>query len=298
MSVLKNVNLFAKETGIPKELFEEIYALESDFFQKISKEPDFNKRQELYSFVYQKVAEITSDHNKDYFWDLVREKTKIASLFKNELQGKSIIDIGSGSGAFLYAISKMGINYKSLYGMDVKAPSLPKDDYSKKIDLLQQNAIKFSVPQPFEVAMLDNVYEHIALQDLDLFLDSVSKSLQPGGKLILLIPHKDFGPSDWTKLLDNTFSGAVNAHCLHLNETTYTETINALKKHGFVSFSAVNPFKTLVSLNTLFPNLRLPVGIFTFLEKSAFLTNLLKLIKINGRCFFRMQVSLIAQKAK
>ncbi len=297
MPELINLQRFSKETGMPPELFEEIYQLESKFYKDITQEPDFDKRQQLYSFIYQKVAELTSQYDPDYFLKLVEEKTKIAQLFRKELNGKSILDIGSGSGAFLYAIAKMKLPHKLLCGLDVKSPTLPIDEFSEKIMCLQRNAIKFTVPQKFEVAMLDNVYEHIAHQDKNFFLNSITNSLESGGKLILLIPHREFGPTDWTKLIDASFSGKLAAHCIHLDETTFADTVNQLKLHGFVKFSVVNPFKALVKLNDIFPNLRLPIGWFTYIESNKTLLKLMKLFKVNGRSFLRMQVAIIAEKA-
>jgi SAM-dependent methyltransferase len=173
---------------------------------------------------------------------------------------------------------------------------LPNDEFSKKVNCLQRNAIKFEVPEQFETAMLDNVYEHIAKSDKQFFLNSVSNSIKPGGKLILIIPHKAFGPSDWTSLIDNSFSGKLASHCVHLDETTFSDTILELKKHGFIKFYSPIPFIAFTGLRNYFSNLRLPSSWFAYIENNKFILNFLKLFKYKNRSFFRMQVIIVAEK--
>lgn len=294
---LINLKYFSYKTGIPSEVLSEMYILEKNFFEKISNESDFNIRQELYSNVYTKSAELLEPYSKNYFEVLVKAKSKILNIFKKEVFGKSILDIGSGSGAFLYSIAKSGLPYKYLYGLDVKIPVLPNDSFSKEVKCFQRNVIDFELSDKFEVAILDNVYEHISLADKDLFLRSVAKSLELGGKLILIIPNRLFGPTDWTILEDNTHRGKIKANCLHLDETTYKEVIKNLKNYGFSNFVSPIPFIVLSRLNQIFPNFRLPSSVYSFIENSLFI-KILKNIKFKGKSIMRMEVSIIAEKIK
>lgn len=294
---LINLEHYSNKNGLPTEVLAEMYEIESKFHDEILAESHFDKRQDLYSYVYTKSAELTEPYSKNYFDVLVEAKKKVLTVFKKEVIGKSVLDIGSGSGAFLYAIAKSGYPYKSLFGLDVKAPTLPADDLAEKIACYQRNVIDFEVPQRFEIAILDNVYEHIAPADKDLFLKSITKSIQIGGKLILLIPNRLFGPTDWTVLKDNTFSGKMKANCLHLDETTFSEVMTTLTKYGFSNFKSPIPFIVLYKLNQLFPNFRLPSSFYAFLEDS-WLIRALKNIKFKGKSIMRMEVSIIAERIK
>jgi 2-polyprenyl-3-methyl-5-hydroxy-6-metoxy-1,4-benzoquinol methylase len=294
---LKNLKHYSNKNGLPIEVLAEMYKIESKFHAEILAEAHFDKRQDLYSNVYNKSAELTEPYSKNYFDVLVAAKKKVLKVFKKEVIGKSVLDIGSGSGAFLYSIAKSGYPYKSLFGLDVKAPTLPSDDLAKEITCYQRNVIDFEVPQQFEIAILDNVYEHIAPADKDLFLKSITKSIEVGGKLILLIPNKLFGPSDWTVLKDNTFSGKIEASCLHLDEITFSEVITTLTKYGFANFKSPIPFIVLYKLNQLFPNFRLPSAFYAFLEDS-WLIRAFKNIKFKGKSVMRMEVSIIAERIK
>ena len=294
---LINLKYFSNKSGIPSEVLFEMYTEEMNFFEKISNEPDFNIRQGLYSYVYTKSAELLEPYSKNYFEVLVKAKSKILNIFKLEVIGKSVLDIGSGSGAFLYAIAKSGLPYKSLYGLDVKAPVLPEDPFSKEVKCFQRNVVDFKLPEKFEVAILDNVYEHISLADKDLFLISISQSLEIGGKLILIIPNRLFGPTDWTILKDNSHTGKTKANCLHLDETTFKEVMETLSKYGFSNFISPIPFIVLSKLNQIFPNFRLPSTIYSFLENSLFI-RILKNIRFKGKSIMRMEISIIAEKIK
>ncbi len=293
----ENSEFYSSKTGLPIEVLEEMYVSESKFHGEILDEDNFNKRTALYEYIYTKSAKATAPYLKEYFFDLIDAKKLILNIYKKEFQGKSIIDIGCGSGAFLYVVAQSGLTNKSLYGLDVKAPTFPKDEYSDRIKTIQSSVISFSVPQLFEAAMLDNVYEHIAPADKTYFLKSISDSLVIGGKLVLIIPSRLFGPADWTLLVDRSFSGNLEAKCLHLDETTFKEAILNLEKFGFGNFKSPIPFIALNPLKQIFPNFRLPSSFYSAIEGSA-LMNLLKKIKFRGKCLFRMEVTIIAEKIK
>ncbi|MCP9767656.1 methyltransferase domain-containing protein [Lacihabitans sp. LS3-19] len=294
---LNNLSFFSNKTGLPQEILAEMFKVESNFNELILKEKDFYKRKELYDYVYSKSAELVEPYSKDYFGELVKAKSEILKIFKKEVDGKSIIDIGSGSGAFLYAIAKSKLDYKSLYGLDVKAPTLPKDKYSDQVKCFQRNVIDFELPQTFEVAILDNVYEHIALDDKDLFLNSISKSLVKGGKLVLLIPNKLFGPTDWTILIDNSHTGKIKAQCLHLDETTFKDVIKTLEIYGFSNFISPLPFIAFNKVRQFFPNFRLPSKFYAALENSLIIRKLKK-VKFKGKSIVRMEIVIIAEKIR
>lgn len=293
----ENSSFYSTKTGLPVHVLEEMFVSESKFHEEILAENDFDKRTALYEYIYTKSAKATAPYLKEYFFDLIDAKKLILNIYKKEFEGKSIIDIGCGSGAFLYVVAQSGLSYKTLYGLDVKAPTFPKDAFSENIKTIQSSVIKFSVPQQFEAAMLDNVYEHIAPADKSFFLKALSDSLVIGGKLVLIIPSRLFGPADWTLLVDRTFSGNLEATCLHVDETTFKETMANLEKFGFGNFKSPIPFIALNPLKQIFPNFRLPSSFYAAIEDSL-LMKLLKKIKFRGKSLFRMEVTIIAEKIK
>ncbi len=295
MAKLKNLNYWSDKTGIPANILEEVYSRETNFHKAISGENDFDKRQALYTEVYTGVDAIMSPFSKNYFDQIVAAKFKILNLFKKDVEGKSILDVGSGSGAFLYAVAKSGMACKELYGLDVKAPKLPDDSAAKRVNCFEKNVVKFELPQKFDVIISDNVYEHIAPSDNKAFMQSLSNGLEKGGKLILIVPHKYFGPWDWTKLEDDSNRGSIPAECVHLNETTYRELIHILKENGFGNFVSPMPFIALNKLNQIFPNIRLNSNFCAFLE-SSWLIKFFKRITFKRKSLLRMEVIIVAEK--
>ena len=294
---LESLKFYSIKTGIPHSVLEGMFQSESIFHNEILKEDDFDKRTALYEKIYTESANATAPYLKEYFKDIVEAKKLIFNIFKKEIKGKSIIDIGCGSGGFLYVVAQSGLAFKTLYGLDVKTPTFPKDQYSDQIECLQSSIVNFVVPKKFEVAMLDNVYEHIAPADKAFFLTSIANCLGLGGKLIVVIPSRLFGPGDWTLLVDRSFSANIEATCLHLDETTFKETMSNLKKFGFGNFKSPIPFVALNPLKQIFPNFRLPSSFYAALEDSLLL-RILKRIKFRGKCLFRMEVIIIAEKIK
>jgi 2-polyprenyl-3-methyl-5-hydroxy-6-metoxy-1,4-benzoquinol methylase len=293
----RHIERVSQERNLPTELLTKIFEVESDFHSKIIIESSFDKRQDLYNEFYKNIYKLgfpTFDKIAQFKHE-VKAKSSLVAVFKPELEGKSIIDVGCGSGCFLYALKQSGLPHGQLYGVDAKKPSIVKDEISNGIDFEEVNVIKFETTQSFDVAISDNVFEHIAPADKHFYLESIKKTLNPAGTLILLIPHKGFGPSDYTMIKDNTRSGKIVAECAHLNETTFSEVIADLTEQGFTSFKSPLPFVALSPLRKIFPSLRLNSKVFASLEKNYLFNNFLKKIKINGRSLFRMEVIIIAK---
>jgi 2-polyprenyl-3-methyl-5-hydroxy-6-metoxy-1,4-benzoquinol methylase len=287
----------AKQKNVPADLLVKIYELESDFHAKIIKEDSFDKRQDLYNEFYQKLYKLPfpKTDNIAFFKHEVKVKTELVKLFKNELTNKSILDVGCGSGCFLYAMSQSDVPHQKLLGVDAKKPDIVQDEVSQKISFEEINVVKFSTQERFDLAISDNVFEHITPADTHSYLGSIRSTLNENGTLILLIPHRNFGPWDYTMIRDDSRSGTIMATCAHVNETTYTEVIQELKQHGFKSFKSPLPFVALSPIRKLFPSFRLNANFYANLERSFVFDKILKKIKINGRSLFRMEVIIIAK---
>lgn len=286
----------SKQLRVDPEILTKIYEMESKFSREIKKESSFEERQKLYEYIYTEVPKLFKEDQTNYFQQLIPKKTKIAYQFRKELEGKSVLDIGSGIGSFLYALKKSGIAVKETYGMDIKAAEYPAAEIEQlNIKFYQQNILDFKVDKAFDVIMMDNVYEHIAKADQEYFYRSLKSALKKGTKLIMILPHRMFGPTDYTRILDNTYTGKTEAQLVHLNESSFTEIMNDLKAQGFGNFKTTVPFIAFQALRNVFPNLRLPASWFSFIENNAFLMKLLYLIKKRNRPLLRMEVLIIAE---
>jgi 2-polyprenyl-3-methyl-5-hydroxy-6-metoxy-1,4-benzoquinol methylase len=283
---------FSKFTKIDKKNLLRAFEIEKEFNIKINNEPSPAKRKELYKWVYSQVHVL---YGKDKLNDLdksIAEKKKIAFLFKKEFINKSIIDIGCGDGALLFAINK-SYSHKKLLGVDIS--NITPKDLNKDISFINSDIVNFELNKKYDVAVLDNVYEHISKSDSDDLLTSTINSISKGGKIIFIVPNRNFGPWDVTRIFDFTYSGKTKSMGTHLNETTYSELINKLKDRGFNNFMSPIPLRKVKYLSFF---LRFPSKWMVFIENSKFLMNLIKKFKFNGKPIFRFEVILIASTSE
>jgi SAM-dependent methyltransferase len=293
--VFPDIEAYSKEAGLSPEVLEEAFKLENHYHNLLVNEDNAKKREALYDEFYSNLLQFYGRTAKDdgSLEDRIATKNPQVTLFEKELKGKSIIDFGCGEGYFLMNIQKK-LPYKKLAGVDVFIPETLKNH--PNIQFISSGIINFNTEEKFEVAFSDNVIEHLSPLDLMDHLRSVYESLVPGGKFILVMPNRLFGPMDVTRIMDNSSSGRIPAQGGHLNESTYYEMKEALSKIGFLNFKTVLPIPKFKY--STFKNSRIKADWIIGIEQSNFLLNIFRGIKVKGRCPVRFTVTLICQKPK
>lgn len=234
----KHLEKVARKRKIAETDLIQAYEIESEFHLKVRRETDPEVRERLFSEVYGRIHEL---HEKGGWHDRAaeaRSKARLVRLFRKELEGKSVLDVGCGTGTFLRTIHT-NLEHQELIGIDLSVEILPLEE--EHIQFIQGNVIDFKMDKKFDVVFSDNVIEHIAFDDLSTHLRSIKNALKPGGTLIVITPNRLFGPSDITIITDSTYTNRVGAVGTHLNETTYSEMISILQEHGFSSFRTTIP---------------------------------------------------------
>jgi 2-polyprenyl-3-methyl-5-hydroxy-6-metoxy-1,4-benzoquinol methylase len=196
-------------------------------------------------------------------------KDALVELLRLELEGKSILDIGCGAGDFLLSCSR-NIAHGALLGIDFFAPQI--DVAERNLTFVRSDIVRFKVTSPFDVAISDNVFEHIVPQDVDTHLNSVRGALRRGGTVIILTPHRLFGPWDVTRTVDASHSGWLSARGTHINETTYSELANKLLAFGF-NLRSISP---KVRLGYRKSPARIPTQLFCHAERRPWLMRALQ----------------------
>jgi 2-polyprenyl-3-methyl-5-hydroxy-6-metoxy-1,4-benzoquinol methylase len=247
---------FSRNIGLSEETLIASYELEDRFHDLILAEPSSDVRRQLNDEVYTKAFELYGVVFKFNFEATSSPKDAIVSMLSQELAGRSILDIGCGGGDFLLSCNR-NIEHQRLLGLDVfvKDTEVPE----RRLSFRRSDVVRFEVDEPYDVAITDNVYEHIAPQDIPDHLRSIHRALKPGGKVIILTPHRAFGPWDVTRIVDNSNSGWTAARGTHINESTYSELAAALRANGFTDLEAVHP-KARLGLKTA--RSRVPVDRF------------------------------------
>jgi len=282
---------FSKAISIPPEDLVEAFEIEKKFHKLILVEKNKNRRIELYNQLYTAVHPIykrSSLANQDPS----KLKSRKALLFKKELKNKSILEVGCGQGVFIMNCSKFK-NIKELCGIDVSLPSEEIIKQYPKIKFINADITEFKVLQKYEVVYSNHVLEHMATVDLHTHLASIKEALIEGGKLIINMPNRLFGPSDVTRIIDYSYTGKTEALGSHFNESTYNELISLLKEYGFENFKTVFPHTIL---RHVLPFFRMPASILCKLEKSKFFMKMLHGIKYKGRCIAKLELSIICNK--
>jgi SAM-dependent methyltransferase len=265
---------FSREIGIPAEALVRAFEIERAFHEAVLAESDPARRRMLIREVYANVhpiygkTEAPYDPARNTHVGLIR---RLRGLFTN----CSVLDIGCGRGDLLRGIAEK-LPHGRLLGIEASEAMLPQG--VSGIEFRAADIISFGVDQPFDVVVSENVTEHVAPRDLDEHLCSVRRALREGGALVLLMPHRLFGPSDVTRIIDNTYSNRVPAMGTHLNESTNREMIVALRGHGFRRFR---------------PIARLPLAMQLMIERGGPLLGLIYRIRRHGRPFFARPIGLV-----
>jgi len=280
---------FSKSIEIPAENLVKAFEIEKIFHKQILCENSFEKRKAMYSNVYNTVHPIYGKNTTEIQQER-NPKDRIVQLFKKELGGKSILDVGCGQGYFLQSISKQ-LKHKQLVGIDVSIPPISR--IHTDIEFISADIIKFDMDKQFDVVFSDQLLEHVAPPDLSMHLRSIKGALKSRGLFIVNLPNRLFGPSDVTRMIDFSYTGRTEAQGTHLNESTYGELIPILERNGFKDFKTVLP---IPKLKYMLKNFRMNPSLLVTIEKNKFMMNLLHNIKLRGQCIAKFGITLICRK--
>ena len=278
----------SRAIGISEENLVKAFAIERHFHSLILQEDDPEQRKQLYRKMYSKVHPLYNKVAANVF--NTNPFYRVVKLFKKEIYGRSILDVGCGNGAFLMCVADM-IRHDRLVGIDTSLSVLPKG--LRGIKFMVSDIVDFDVENPFDVVVSHHVLEHIAPSDIRSHMRSIKRALVPQGCLIIRMPNRLFGPSDVTRILDYTNRNRISAMGSHVNELSYTETIALLKYYGFSDFKTVLP---VPRLKYYLPNIRINPSIVTYIESRPILLNLLYLMRVHSRCVACLDVTLICRR--
>lgn len=280
---------FSRETGIPEENLLRAFEIEREFHARVLAEPDAAARKRLYREVYEAVHPLYGE-TAEVSPESSCAKDRFVRLFRWELEGMSVLDVGCGQGHFLFGVARL-LRHGALVGIDTSAPVLPKD--AGGVRFVHADIIDFDLGETFDVVFSDNVLEHVAPQDLPAHLASVRRALR-GGRFIVLTPSRLFGPCDVTRIIDSSYTGRVPSQGTHLNESTYGELIATFRGAGFRDFRTVCP---VPKVRFLLPRFRMRPDLLCWIERHRSALGAIHALKLRGRCVARLDVILICRAA-
>jgi 2-polyprenyl-3-methyl-5-hydroxy-6-metoxy-1,4-benzoquinol methylase len=291
LTSFSHLDSLSREYGIRPDILVKTFLLEKAFHQEILATDSADERvrqyNELYSEVYRLRREGAQGEPQE---GTASQYARLVQTFRRELAGKSVVDVGCGTGLFLSLISRL-LPHGDLCGIDTADVSSPED--ARVIQFLTTSVIDFRLNRTFDVVYSHQVLEHIAPADLPTHLRSIHSALRPGGTFILILPNKYWGPQDITRIVDNTFTGRVPAMGSHLNESSYSELMPQLEAFGFRNIKTVLPLATFIPP---LRNIRVRPWLNKLLESDSGLRRLANLIRVKGRPIFKNPIILISER--
>jgi len=107
------------------------------------------------------------------------------------LEFESLIDIGCGEGRFLSEV-RTRWPAAALLGIDASAAAIAQARrMNPEMSVETRDILRAPVHGRFDVATLLDVIEHVGPELLPALVRAVARCLQPGGSLILTVPHKN-----------------------------------------------------------------------------------------------------------
>jgi SAM-dependent methyltransferase len=280
----------AAEYGIRAEYLVRLFELEARFHDNILATEKPEDRLSQYDELYNEVHRLKKAGSTGQVPKPAEIYRRLVLTFARELRGKSVLDVGCGSGDFLSALAQL-LPHGELWGLDTSTVDLPGDGIS--IRFVRKNIVDFQLVQRFQVVFSHQVLEHIAPSDLDTHIRSIYAVLKANGTFIVILPNKFWGPQDITRIIDNTFTGRVPAMGSHLNESSYTDLVPKLEAFGFRNLRTTLPLAAFIpGLRSL----RTRPYINQFIERKTRVRHLLNFVSLHGRPIFKNPVALVCEK--
>lgn len=115
-----------------------------------------------------------------------------------------ILDVGCGSGAFLYYLKREG--YQNYYGIDLCADSISfvQDHITEQCECIDMGQYLRRTPDTFDAIVMNEVVEHLPRQDVIAALTMVYGALKPMGILLVLVPNMENPVTVYTRWHDFT----------------------------------------------------------------------------------------------
>ncbi len=182
-------------------------------------------------------------------------------FFANLPKDAKILDFGCGVGQFLFYLQREG--FQNISGIDISKSQIefalqmqPKVEFShvsNSVDFLQRH------PEQYDVITMNDVLEHIDLEQMIPLLQALYKSLRPGGLIVIKTINSAYPLSNASRYLDLT-------HTVSFHEKSLTQ---LLRHVGYKNISCYqeeigiyNPLFAFKKLAVIFVRLLVKILIY------------------------------------
>jgi 2-polyprenyl-3-methyl-5-hydroxy-6-metoxy-1,4-benzoquinol methylase len=127
----------------------------------------------------------------------------------------NIMDVGCGFGQFLYYLKSAG--FVNIHGVDLADVTDKVHELLPGVDVRQEDDTTGFLRQhagEYDVVVLNDVLEHIPLDEMVSFVDAIHGALKPGGMVIVKTPNAAFPLGYFARYGDLTHTTAFHENSL------------------------------------------------------------------------------------
>lgn len=141
---------------------------------------------------------------------------RIYSRFLPEPKDIRILDVGCGTGMFLYYLKRYG--YKNYYGIDISEENIKfvLENVTNKCECKDIFEFLRDKENCFDVLVMNEVLEHIPKEETLTFTESAYKSLKADGQLFVMVPNMENPITVYTRWHDFTHSTGFTNNSLKM----------------------------------------------------------------------------------
>ena len=221
----KNLYLDVKDHSVSGEQFQLFYNTELDMLETFPQPIEDHLGQYYKTEDY--ISHTDSKRNiLEYVYHFVRQitlKRKVKLISKHVNSGKELLDIGCGTGDFLYSALKNGWRVSGIEPNE-KARAIAN---AKTNDAVSNSDKLFKFENNrFDVITLWHVLEH--LPNLEKHIDTINRLLKPGGILIIAVPNFKSYDAQYYKSFWAAYD--VPRHLWHFSKSTV---VKLFSKYNF-----------------------------------------------------------------
>ncbi|WKN44357.1 methyltransferase domain-containing protein [Tunicatimonas pelagia] len=205
------------------------YEVERALADKLRKS-NREERKALFRVMYDELFEKVPDHPRltkrsDPEVTRKRNKNKI-KMMRGLLNRQTVFaEFAPGDCEFCFYVANQ---VQRVYGMDISDQADPQRTRPQNFELIVYDGYELNMPpNTIDVLFSDQFIEHLHPEDVPEHYALAHHLLVPGGKYSFRYPHIYRGPKDISRFFTDTPTG------FHLNESTFTATVEQLKKVDF-----------------------------------------------------------------
>lgn len=159
---------------------------------------------------------IVNEFDEETFLGKARSYDRIYGRFLPESQDSQILDIGCGTGIFLYYLKHSG--YKNYYGIDISKENIEfvRENITGKCEYVDMFEYLSGKENWFDMIVMNDVLEHVAKEKAIRLVELVYKSLKIKGLVLIRVPNMENPVAVYQRWADFTHSVSFTGHSLKM----------------------------------------------------------------------------------